>query len=240
VKLDDKKFDEIFSEDDEKKRFGKKKKSAKSADDAPSSDVKEDDKITIELNNSVVASTVFDWLGSLFTALVCVLLVMTFFFRVIYVDGTSMEPTLIDTDKVIITDLFYTPHNGDVIVISNGEEYDKPLVKRVIAVPGQDLRIDFNTGDVYIDGKKLDEPYIQGTTIQGDRSAEDVNGIIPEGKLFVMGDNRIVSLDSRYRSVDLIDIDCVIGKTQFVVIPHSYGDDGIPKLDLGRMRYIYQ
>ena len=193
----------------------------------------------IKLNKSEVVHTVLDWIGSLVTALVCVLLVMTFFFRVIDVDGTSMEPTLIDTDKVIITNLFYTPHDGDVVVISHGEEYSKPLVKRVIAVPGQELRIDFENNAVYVDGEKLEEDYIQGVTIRGDKPAEEINGVIPEGKLFVMGDNRTVSLDSRYRSVDLIDVSSVIGKAQFVVIPHSYGTDGSPHLDLGRLRYIY-
>ena len=193
----------------------------------------------IKLNKSEVVHTVLDWIGSLVTALVCVLLVMTFFFRVIDVDGTSMAPTLIDTDKVIITNLFYTPHDGDVVVISHGEEYSKPLVKRVIAVPGQELRIDFENNAVYVDGEKLEEDYIQGVTIRGDKPAEEINGVIPEGKLFVMGDNRTVSLDSRYRSVDLIDVSSVIGKAQFVVIPHSYGTDGSPHLDLGRLRYIY-
>ena len=194
---------------------------------------------TIQLNKNEVVHTIFDWIGSLITALVCVLLIMTFFFRVIDVDGTSMEPTLIDTDKVVITNLFYTPNNGDVIVISHGEEYEKPLVKRVIAIPGQELKIDFDNNAVYVDGKKLEEDYIQGITIRGDKSAEEINGIIPEGKLFVMGDNRTVSLDSRYKSVDLIDVTSVIGKAQLVVIPHSYNSQGVPALDLSRIRYIY-
>ena len=219
MKIDDKLYDEIFSEDKPRRRS--------------------DETVTIKLNKSEAVNTIFDWLGSLFTALVCVLLLMTFAFRVIDVDGTSMEPTLINTDKVIITDLFYEPKNGDVVVISHGEEYEKPLVKRVIAIPGQELEIDFENNAVYIDGEKLTEPYIQGVTIRGDKSAEEINGVIPEGKLFVMGDNRPVSLDSRYRSVDLIDVSSVIGKAQLVVIPHSYGEDGRPHLDFGRLRYIY-
>ena len=225
MKIDDKMYEEMFSE--ETGKGSRKKQKTK------------DGKTVIQLNNSVVTTTIFDWLSSLFTALVCVLLVLCFAFRVIDVDGTSMEPTLIDTDKVVITDLFYTPHNGDVIVISHGEDYEKPLVKRVIAIPGQELRIDFDKSEVYVDGKLLDEPYIQGVTIRGDKNPEDINGVIPEGKIFVMGDNRTVSLDSRYRSVDLIDVSAVIGKAQLVVIPHTYGSDGLPHLDFGRLRYIY-
>ena len=106
MKFDEKKLDELF------------------LDDA----VKEDDTSygsQIKLNQNEAVATIFDWLGSLFMALVIVLLIMTFGFRIIDVDGKSMEPTLIDTDKVAITDLFYTPHNGDIVIISHAEEYQK-------------------------------------------------------------------------------------------------------------------
>ena len=200
---------------------------------------KDDGIVEIKLNKSAVTSTVFDWLGSLFMALICVLVVMTFCFRVIDVDGPSMESTLINTDKVVISDLFYTPHQGDIVVISHGERFSKALIKRVIATEGQNLQIDFKNNQVYVDGELLDEPYIQGITKQGDRTAEEVNGIIPEGKVFVMGDNRSVSLDSRYNEVGLINVCDIIGKAQLDIIPHSYGADGNPKLDLSKIRYLY-
>ena len=193
----------------------------------------------IILNSSEAAATVYDWLGSLFMALVVVLLVMTFGFRIIDVDGKSMEPTLIDTDKVVITDLFYTPHDGDIVIISHAEEYSKPLVKRVIATAGQDLKIDYDNNAVYVDGEKLDEPYIQGKTVRGDVPAEQLNGIVPEGKVFVMGDNRGISLDSRYQQIGFIDEDLIIGKAQLDVIPHSYDENNVPRLDLKRIRYVY-
>ena len=224
MKLDDKKFDEIFGEDLPEK------------EDAAGPGEKQ----VIQLNNSEITATVLDWLGSLFMALVCVLLIMSFVFRVIKVDGTSMEPTLIDNDKVIISNLFYTPQNGDIVVISHGEDYANPLVKRVIATAGQELFIDFDKNEVYVDGELLDEPYIQGVTIQGDKSVEEINGVIPEGKVFVMGDNRVVSLDSRYKRVDLIDVSSIIGKAQLDIIPHSYGEDGNPHIDLSRIRYLYE
>ena len=213
MKIDDQMYDEIFSEEDSIDK--------------------------IKLNKSGLVATIFDWVGSLISALVVVLLLMTFLFRVIDVDGTSMESTLIDTDKVVITNLFYTPENGDVIVISHGEEYEKPLVKRVIATPGQTLKIDFEKEEVYVDGVLLDEPYIQGNTIQGNAEIPEA---IPEGKVFVMGDNRTVSLDSRYHEIGLIDVKDIIGKAQLVVIPHKYADTGngtAPQFDISGIRYIY-
>lgn len=222
MKIDEKKLDALFEEPD------------------AASEKTDGEVVKIKLNKSVVTSTVFDWLGSLFMALICVLILMSFFFRIIDVDGPSMEPTLINTDKVVITDLFYTPHQGDIVVISHGERYEKALIKRVIATEGQDLQIDFENNKVYVDGKLQNEDYIQGVTRIGDRSAEEVNGIVPEGKVFVMGDNRTVSLDSRFNEVGLINVSDIIGKAQLDIIPHSYSSEGTPKLDLSKIRYLYK
>ena len=220
MKFDEKKLDELF------------------AKDAPE-EVKASETTTVKLNQSEVSATVFDWLGSLVMALVVVLLIMAFCFRIIDVDGKSMEPTLINTDKVVITDLFYTPHNGDIVIISHAEEYQKPLVKRVIATAGQELRLDYDNNAVYVDGVKLDEPYIQGTTVHGDVPESELNGIVPEGKVFVMGDNRGISLDSRYRQIGFIDESYIIGKAQLDIIPHAYDANGGIKLDLSKIRYVY-
>lgn len=195
------------------------------------------DRIVIKIKTHGIANTIYDWMSSIIIAFVIVVILLTFVFRLIDVDGTSMEPTLIDTDKVIVTNLFYEPHNGDIVVISHGQEYDKPLVKRVIAIAGQKLRIDFDKREVYVDDKLLDEPYIQGETIKGNGEIPEV---VPEGKVFVMGDNRTVSLDSRYTEVGLIDEDAIIGKAQFVLIPHKLSsNDGRPVLDMTGMRYLY-
>ena len=254
MNIDKNKLDQLFSEEEspaaqDTAKSKAKTKAKRAADDEElvltAEDIPEEEKDVIVINPNKVVNTVFDWLGSLLIALVCVLLVMMFGFRVIDVDGTSMEPTLINTDKVIITDLFYTPHNGDIVVISHGDEYPKPLVKRVIAIPGQTLEIDYEKRTVRIDGELLDESgYTQGYLKEGDLPEQDINGVIPEGKLFVMGDNRAVSLDSRSRQIGLIDVDWVIGKAQFDVVPHAYAEGqipgkDIPPLDLSGIRYLY-
>ena len=187
-----------------------------------------------------VKQEIREWVVSLAVALIVVFVIQTFFFRIIDVDGPSMEPTLINTDKVVITDLFYTPHNGDIVIISHAQEYAKPLVKRVIATAGQELKLDYKNNAVYVDGEKLDEPYIQGVTVQGDVPEEELNGVVPEGKVFVMGDNRGISLDSRYRQIGFIDESLIIGKAQLDVIPHSYDENGVLKLDLSGIRYVYK
>lgn len=212
-------------------------------DDNMYNDIFNDDKpnessvVKVKLNTNQLSASLYDWVSSIIVAVVAVVILLTFCFRLIDVDGTSMEPTLINTDKVIVTNLFYTPEDGDVVVISHGELYDKPLVKRVIATEGQTLRIDFDNSQVYVDGVLIDEPYIQGLTVKG---TAEIPEVIPEGKVFVMGDNRPVSLDSRYVEVGLIDEESIIGKAQFVIIPHTYKENSIvPSLDFTKIRYIY-
>ncbi len=196
------------------------------------------EKLKVKLNNNTLSNCLYDWTSSIIVAIVAVVILLTFCFRLIDVDGTSMENTLINTDKVIVSELFYTPENGDVVVISHGELYDKPLVKRVIATEGQTLNIDFDNNKIYVDGELLDEPYIQGETVRGNAQIPEV---VPDGKVFVLGDNRPVSLDSRYTDVGLIDEESIIGKAQFVIIPHSYREgELVPRFDITKIRYIYE
>ena len=237
MKIDDELYNNIFNDDDEDVKVKKVDTEDKSSVD---SEIISDDKSDVEkikLNTNPATSNVYDWVNSIIVAVVAVVILLTFCFRLIDVDGQSMEPTLINTDKVIVTELFYTPECGDIIVISHGEEYDKPLVKRIIATEGQTLRIDHEKNQVFVDGQLIDEPYIQGETIKGDMEIPEV---IPEGKVFVMGDNRSISLDSRYHGVGLIDVDTIIGKAQFVIIPHTYNEGSIkPTFDITKIRYIY-
>ncbi len=195
-------------------------------------------KMKIVLNKSPHTSATLDWLGNFLKLLSIFLILSTFVFRIAVVDGRSMETTLIDTDRLLVTDLFYVPQNGDIIVISRGAEIDKPLVKRVIAVAGQELRIDYEKNSVYVDGVMLDEPYIQGKTIRGTVPESELNGIVPQGKVFVMGDNREHSTDSRFYSIGLIDMENIIGKVQLKLLPHSY-DAGDLTIDFSRFGSVY-
>lgn len=159
----------------------------------------------------------FEWVEAVVTSVVIVVLLFTFLFRVVNVDGHSMADTIHDEDKVLLTSLFYEPQNGDVVVISRAQNFEDPIIKRVIATEGQSLRIDFNTGDVYVNDTLLDEPYITSPTT--DNEGGEIPEVVPEGYVFVMGDNRGNSLDSRSEQIGLIDKRNIIGKAQFVVFP---------------------
>ncbi|MEE0858401.1 MAG: signal peptidase I [Acutalibacteraceae bacterium] len=159
----------------------------------------------------------YEFLHTLIVAIAVVVLLLTFVFRLVDVDGQSMMDTLHDKDRVVVTNFCYTPQDGDVVVISHGQNLNKPIIKRVIATEGQSLQIDFETGEVAVDGVVIDEPYIKDlTTRQGDAEIPEV---IPEGKVFVMGDNRNHSTDSRFTDVGLIDEKDIIGKAQFIFYP---------------------
>ena len=193
---------------------------------------------TTEKSKFVVADSdgfgpgIFDWVRCIIVAVSIVVFILTFVFRLVEVDGTSMLNTLENSDKVIVTNMFYTPKNNDIIVISHAAEYNNPIIKRVIATAGQTVRLDYEHDKIYVDGVQLDEPYIKegGPVIQGNASEEgnylaqddEGNFVVPEGKLFVLGDNRQVSLDSRNSKIGLIDINDVIGKAQFVVFPFNH------------------
>jgi len=164
----------------------------------------------------------YDWLQCIVSAILCGILVFVFIGRVIGVEGSSMLETLVDQDKVVISGLFYTPKYGDIVVIKTETFGDTPIVKRIIATEGQTVDIDFSTGDVILDGKVIQEDYISSPTT--DR--EDFSGpvTVPPGFVFVMGDNRRASTDSRSNNVGLVDTRQILGKVLFVLIPGREAD----------------
>ena len=103
---------------------------------------------------------VFDWVQSLVVALLVCVLLFTFIGRIVNVSGTSMLDTLRNNDRIVVSNLLYTPKQGDIVVLRKTTFSDEPIVKRVIAKGGQTVDIDFEKGIVYVDGKPLDEPYI--------------------------------------------------------------------------------
>lgn len=160
----------------------------------------------------------WEWFKAIVFAGVIVFVVFHFLIRVVSVDGSSMVPTLHDGDRLITSDLFYTPSYGDIVILSENTGLNEALVKRVIAVAGQTVDINEN-GEVLVDGKVLSEPYIAETIDSAHRGDQDYPLTVPEGQIFVMGDNRNHSTDSRFSSVGLIDTDEVLGRVIFRLLP---------------------
>ena len=152
-------------------------------------------------------------------AFVAVIITVLFLFRVIVVDGDSMQDTLHSGEKVVVYSLFYTPKNGDIVVTDSRNSYGKPLIKRVIATGGDRIRIDYSTGNVYVNDVLLNEDYIKEKINPSDR--EDIDMLIPQGFVFLMGDNRNNSYDSRYPEIGPVKVGDVLGKAVFRISPIS-------------------
>ena len=160
---------------------------------------------------------ILEWYDALIFALAVLVVVFVFFARAVAVDGVSMEPTLQGGDRLLVQSIGYTPRRGDVVVIDGYINYGKPLVKRVIALGGDVVDIDGATGAVSVNGEVLDEPYINNqTTINGDVTFPYT---VPKGCLFVMGDTRQHSSDSRVSKIGSIDQRDVLGKVVFRFFP---------------------
>ncbi|MCI2046715.1 MAG: signal peptidase I [Faecalibacterium sp.] len=160
-----------------------------------------------------------EWYEALVFAIVVVVVAFSFALRITLVNGTSMVPTLQDQDRLVVWAAGYTPAHGDIVILDGYIDFGKPLVKRIIGLPGDTVNIDFSTGEVSVNGEVLDEPYIADQThLQGDVTFPLT---VPEGKVFVMGDNRNGSTDSRFSSVGCIDERDVLGKAFFRLLPFS-------------------
>ena len=159
-------------------------------------------------------SEVYDWIQSILFALVFCVLLFVFVVRLVDVVGTSMVPTLQDSDKMVVSNLFYNPKQGDIIIFKKTEFKDEALVKRVIATEGQTIK-----GIVYVDGVAMDEPYIADLT----QNRIDFDGaqVVPSGCVFVMGDNRNNSSDSRDSRIGMVDKRLIIGKVLLRAFPFS-------------------
>ena len=160
------------------------------------------------------------YLHDLVHMLAVVMVLLRLFFRIIIVDGPSMERTLLNGDyMLLVSNLFYKdPQPGDVVVVSK-QAYDngKPIVKRVIATEGQEVDIDFEEGIVYVDDVPLDEPYTKTlTTLKEGNSFPQT---VEPGCVFIMGDNRNNSKDSRSPQIGQVDEREIVGKVIFLLFP---------------------
>lgn len=187
-------------------------------------------KVKVKKNEKEKASIVeylFDWMDSLVVVLVAVVLVFTFFLGKVRVDGESMENTLHDNDQLIISSYNYIPKAGDIVIVSRDVKNDvdslkvqsnQPIVKRVVAVEGQKVKIE--DGYLYVDGVKQDETYTKdGIT---DNKGFYGEHTVPDGCVFVLGDNRLDSHDSRGSDIGFIDTRYLLGKVVARVYPFNF------------------
>jgi signal peptidase I len=161
-----------------------------------------------------------------------ILTVYVLFFRIVVVVGPSMYDTLIQGDRLLlVSSLVYNdPKQGDIVVCSKASFDDGAgFVKRVIATEGQTVDIDFDAGIVYVDGTALDEPYIHTSTTREEGIEFPVT--VKKGHVFVMGDNRERSTDSRSPMIGLVDERQIIGKAIFILSPGDNGGKEKPRFD---------
>ena len=185
-----------------------------------SANTKKKKPVPVEADPNASSRETYDWIQCLLVALIICVLIFMFCVRVIDVIGASMNPTLYNGEKMLVSGRFYKPKVGDVVVFKK-DEYDpnKLLVKRVVAVEGQEINMDFENGIVYIDGVAIAEDYISEPTY----NKLDFIGpkTVPEGCVFVMGDNRNASIDSRKSEIGMLDNRLILGKAYCVVYPVS-------------------
>ena len=173
----------------------------------------------------------FEWLQMILGCVLAAVFVFNCLARLSMVDGNSMDDTLQDREMMLVWSLGYTPKQGDIVVLNKttadlpGWDGTRAIVKRVIAVGGQTVDLDYTTGTVYVDGTPLDEPYIKEDMYRPDPylrpEMQTLHWEIPEGSIFVMGDNRNNSTDSRDERLGPIDEAYVLGKVVLALWPPS-------------------
>lgn len=176
-----------------------------------------------------LCNNLFYWLQTLVYAVVAIVLVFTFLGRITRVEGDSMLSTLHEGDLLLLQSVGYTPETGDVVVLNKTADETVALlggdaiVKRVIATGGQTVYIDYNNAVVYVDGVALDEPYVNDDFLyehSGPYSGQ-IPFVVPEGEIFVMGDNRNHSTDSRHPMLGTVDEGYVLGRAVCILFPFS-------------------
>ena len=186
-------------------------------------------------NKKSLFKEILGFAETLIVTLFCVSLIFTYLLSIVTVDGDSMEENLFSDERVLVSQVSRHPEAGDIVVayaayvnVFNDDGImfrhtglQKKIIKRVIAVGGQTIDIDFKRGEVFVDGEKLKEDYVTlGLTHNDDGAFSGKYPLtIPEGYYFVMGDNRPVSRDSRSSYLGLVSQDEIMGKVLFRISP---------------------
>ncbi len=169
----------------------------------------------------------YEWVQALVCSVLAVVLLFTFAVRLIGVDGHSMVPTLQDGDRLLVLNAMlcggYEP--GDIVVLRKESFLPTPIVKRVVAVEGQVVDIDFTSGTVFVDGKPLQEDYISERTFTAEGTVFPLT--VPKGSVFVLGDNRNNSTDSRDARLGTVDERYIIGRAVYLAFPGPDAGTGI-------------
>ena len=186
----------------------------------------------------VQSKELYEWVQAVVGSVLVVVLLFTFVIRLIGVDGSSMEPTLKHGDRLLVlSSLLYDDYKyGDIVVLRKDTFLNDPIVKRVIATGGQTVDIDFEDGVVYVDNVALEEEYIYDYTYLEEGTEFPLT--VPEGSIFVMGDNRNHSSDSRDSRLGTVDSRYVIGKAVVLMFPGTGENVYTEKRTLGRIGVI--
>lgn len=189
--------------------------------DIKTEEITKSDKKTSKKGKSSFHISVYDLVSVVMSAFIIIAVVFTFAFRLVGVDGTSMTDTLQHGDWLLTVNK-QSYERGDIVVITEPNYFDEPLIKRVIAKGGETVDIDYATSTVYVDGVALKEPYTREDFILQKLDDIDFPYTVPEGHIFCMGDNRNGSTDSRSNLIGSLDERYVLGKAVIRILP--FGD----------------
>lgn len=184
---------------------------------------KENGKTEVVDKKKKLQLNVYDFASIIMAAFIIIAVIFTFFFRLVGVKGQSMESTLHENDWLITMQRQEYVY-GDIVVITEPNYFNEPLIKRVIATEGQTVDIDYASSTVYVDGVALEEPYINEAFILQNSDDVPFPYTVPEGKLFCMGDNRNHSTDSRSTLIGAVDERYILGKAVIRVLPFGSFD----------------
>lgn len=164
------------------------------------------------------AAYIYSLLSMVLVIMVCVFALFTFGLRLVSVSGDSMNPNVFDGQKIVVSRFMYTPDYGDIVAIGRSTETENSIIKRVIALPGDELYINFSTHLITVNGNVITEGYktLGAITDEGDLTYPLT---VPEDCVFVLGDNRNNSLDSRFSYIGFIRLDEITGKALFRLFP---------------------